>query len=48
MAESNISLAQKKQKEVYDRKHQTEDIAVGTQVLLENTLRHRSRGRVAN
>ena len=43
-AESNISLAQKKQKETYDRKHQPEDIAVGTQVLLENTAQKQRNG----
>ena len=43
-AESNISLAQKKQKETYDRKHQPEDIAVGMQVLLENTAQKQRKG----
>ena len=43
-AESNISDAQNKQKETYDRKHQPEDIAVGTQVLLENTAQKQRKG----
>ena len=43
-AESNISSAQKKQKEIYDRKHQPENIAVGTQVLLENTVQKQRKG----
>ncbi len=43
-AESSIASAQSKQKETYDRKHQPGDIAVGTQVLLENTAQKQRKG----
>ena len=43
-AESNISWAQKKQKEAYDRKHHPEDVVVETQVLLENTAQKQRKG----
>ena len=43
-ADSNITSAQKRQKETYDRKHQPEEIAEGTQVLLENTAQKRRKG----
>ena len=43
-AESNISSAQKRQKETYDRKHQPEEIVEGTQVLLENTAQKQRKG----
>ena len=43
-AESNILSAQKKQKETYDRKHQPAEIAVGTEVLLENTAQKQRKG----
>lgn len=43
-AECNISAAQRKQKETYDRKHQPEEIAVGRQVLLENTQQKQRKG----
>ena len=43
-AESNISAAQEKQKQTYDRKHQPEEIAEGTQVLLENTAQKQRKG----
>ena len=42
--ESCITSAQKKQKETYDRKHQPGEIAVGTQVLLENTAQKQRKG----
>lgn len=42
--ESCITSAQKKQKETYDRKHQPGEIAVGTQVLLENTTQKQRKG----
>ena len=43
-ADSNISSAQKRQKETYDRKHQPEEIVEGTQVLLENTAQKQRKG----
>ena len=43
-AEFNISAAQQQQKETYDRKHQPEEIAVGTQVLLDNTAQKQRKG----
>ena len=43
-AESNISAAQERQKQTYDRKHQPEEIAEGTQVLLENTAQKQRKG----
>ena len=43
-ADSNITSAQKRQKETYDRKHQPEEIAEGTQVLLENTAQKQRKG----
>ena len=43
-AESNILSAQKQQNETYDRKHQPEEIAVGTEVLRENTAQKQRKG----
>jgi len=43
-AESNISAAQERQKQTYDREHQPEEIAEGTQVLLENTAQKQRKG----
>jgi len=43
-AETNIASAQRKQKETYDRKHQSGDIPVGTEVLLENTAQKQRKG----
>ena len=43
-ADSNILSAQKKQKEINDRKHQPDEIAVGTEVLLENTAQKQRKG----
>ena len=43
-AESCITSAQKRQKETYDRKRQPGEIAVGTQVLLENTAQKQRKG----
>ena len=36
-AEANIAIAQKKQKETYDKKHQPPVLELGSKVLLENT-----------
>ena len=43
-ADSNIASAQKHQKETYDRKHQPQQIAEGTEVLLENTYHKQRKG----
>ena len=43
-AEENITAAQKKQKEEYDRKHQPKVLKVGTVVLLENTMQKQRKG----
>lgn len=43
-AEENITAAQKKQKEEYDRKHQPKVLKVGTVVLLENTAQKQRKG----
>ena len=43
-AKENIIAAQKKQKETYDRKHQSQVFVVGTRVLLENTLQKQRKG----
>ena len=43
-AEENITAAQKKQKEEYDRKHQPKVLKVGTVVLLENTMQKKHKG----
>ena len=43
-ADSNITSAQKRQKETYDRKHQPEERAEGTQVLLDNTAQKQRKG----
>lgn len=43
-AEANITAAQKKQKEEYDRKHQLKALKVGTVVLLENTMQKQRKG----
>ena len=40
----NIKSAQKKQKETYDRKHKSVNLAVGTEVLLENTKQKQRKG----
>ena len=42
-AETNIASAQRKQK-MYDKKHQSGDIPVGTEVLLENTAQKQRKG----
>ncbi len=33
----NIGIAQKKQKEIYDRKHLPQDFLIGAEVLVENS-----------
>ena len=43
-ASANIHEAQTKQKEYYDRKHQPEELAVGTKVLRENTAQKQRKG----
>ena len=43
-AEANISRAQKKQKEQYDAKHQSQVLPVGEEVLLENTAEKQRKG----
>ena len=43
-AESNITAAQKRQKETYDRKHQAQVLPLGTEVLLENTKQKQRKG----
>ena len=43
-AEENITAAQRKQKEEYDRKHQPKVLKVGTEVLLENTMQKQRKG----
>ncbi len=43
-AEDNIAVAQKVQKETYDRKHQPEVFQEGTEVLLENTCQKQRKG----
>ena len=43
-AESNIEHAQKKQKELYDRKHQPDELPEGSMVLLENTAQKQRKG----
>ena len=43
-AEVCIKRAQNKQKETYDRKHQPSGIAIGAQVLLENTAQKQRKG----
>ena len=43
-AKSSITTAQKKQKETYDRKHLPGELAVGTQILLENTTQKQRKG----
>jgi hypothetical protein len=42
--EANIRAAQKSQKETYDRKHQTQELPEGTEVLLENTYQKQRKG----
>ena len=42
--EKNLQDAQAKQKEVYDKKHKPEEIAVGSEVLIENTLQKGRKG----
>ena len=43
-AEANIALAQKQQKETYDRKHQPPVMQLGSKVLLENTAQKQRKG----
>ena len=43
-AEENILNAQKKQKELYDRKHQSKVLPVGARVMLENTYQRQRKG----
>ena len=43
-AESNIVQAQKYQKEVYDRKHQPDELPEGSLMLLENTAQKQRKG----
>ena len=43
-AEANIALAQKKQKETYDRKHQPPVLKLDSKVLLENTAQKQRKG----
>ena len=40
----NISLAQREQKELYDRKHNPNELQVGTTVLKESTRRKQRKG----
>ena len=40
----NISLAQREQKELYDRKHNPNELQVGTTVLTENTRQKQRKG----
>jgi len=40
----NISLAQREQKELYDRKHNPNELQVGTTVLRENTRQKQRKG----
>ena len=40
----NISLAQREQKELYDRKHNPNELQVGTTVLKENTHQKQRKG----
>ncbi len=42
--EQNILLAQKKQKETYDRKHQSQEFEINTLVMLENTKQKQRKG----
>ena len=42
--EKNIRHAQQKQKETYDRKHQLEELPVGTEVMIENTAQLQQKG----
>ena len=43
-AETNISNAQKQQKETYDRKHLQSELPKGSEVLLENTAQKQRKG----
>jgi uncharacterized protein HemY len=43
-AQTNITKAQKQQKETYDRKHLQKELEVGTKVLLENTAQQQRKG----
>ena len=43
-AEYNIECAQKKQKELYYRKHQSDELPDGSLVLLENTAQKQRKG----
>ena len=43
-AETNISKAQKQQKETYDRKHLQSELPEGSEVLLENTAQKQRKG----
>ena len=42
--EKSIRHAQQKQKETYDRKHQLEELPVGTEVMIENTAQLQRKG----
>ena len=43
-AAQNIKESQKKQKETYDRKHMPKELAVGTEVMVENTAQKQRKG----
>ena len=43
-ADSSITVAQRKQKETYERKYQPEEMAEGTMVLLEYTAQKQRKG----
>ena len=43
-AKENITKAQKKQKDYYDSRHQTQTFAVGEKVLVENTAQKQRKG----
>ena len=43
-AEQNIKIAQKKQKQTYDRKHQLQEFEINTLVMLENTIQKQRKG----
>ncbi len=43
-AEENILVAQKQQRETYDRKHEAKILPVGSQVLLENSMQKQRKG----
>ena len=43
-ANHNITYAQEKQKETYDRKHQPDEFPEGSEVMLENTKQKQRKG----